>query len=128
MSRRSFATASAAAGVGTVLAANGDVTPTLSVGDSSSVLIAPTAVNAAAGITLVAEGRISPSDPWLTLNLMPTNTTNYATRIAATAAISTLPTFGWWVPVCGYTEFRVRRTAGTAGSVTVKVALSDVVQ
>lgn len=130
MSRRSFATAnaSAASGVGTVLAVNGDVTPTLSVGDAASVLIAPTAAAAAAGVTLVAEGRISPSDPWLILNLMPTNTTNYATRLAATAAISALPAFGWWVPVCGYTEFRVRRTAGTAGSVTVRVALSDVVQ
>lgn len=123
----SFAVATQAPAA-TTLAANNDVTPTLRVGDAASVLIAPTAVNAAAGITLVAEGRIGPSDPWITLNLMATNTTNYATRLAATAAISTLPTFGWWVPVCGYTEFRVRRTAGTAGSVTVKVALSDVVQ
>jgi hypothetical protein len=130
MSRRSFATAnaSAASGVGTILAVNGDTTPTLSVGDAASVLIAPIAAAAAAGITLVAEGRIGPADPWLTLNLMPTNTTNYATRLAATAAISALPAFGWWVPICGYTEFRVRRTAGTAGSVTVRVALSDVVQ
>lgn len=128
MSRRSFATANAAAAVGTTLAVNGDVTPTLSVGDAASVLVAPTAVAAAAGITLVAEGRIGPSDPWIILNLMATDTTNYATRLAATAAISALPAFGWWVPVCGYTEFRVRRTAGTAGSVTVRVALSDVVQ
>lgn len=123
----SFAVATQAPAA-TTLAANNDVTPTLRVGDAASVLIAPTAVNAAAGITLVAEGRIGPNDPWITLNLMATNTTNYAARLAATAAISTLPTFGWWVPVCGYTEFRVRRTAGTAGSVTVKVALSDVVQ
>lgn len=110
----------------TTLAANNDVTPTLRVGDAASVLIAPIAVDAAAGITLVAEGRIGPSDPWITLSLMATNTTNYATRLAVTAAISALPAFGWWVPACGYTEFRVRRAAGTAGSVTVRVALSDV--
>lgn len=123
----SFAVATQAPAA-TTLAANNDVTPTLRVGGASSVLIAPTAVDAASGITLVAEGRIGPSDPWITINLMETNTTNYASRLAVTAAISALPTFGWFVPVCGYTEFRVRRTAGTAGSVTVRVALSDVVQ
>ena len=124
----SYAVSSQSAYTATSLAANNDTTPSLAVRDASSVLVAVIAAPSAAGITLVAEGRISPADPWMILNLMPTNTTNYATRLAATAAIGAVPAFGWWVPVCGFTEFRVRRTAGTAGSVTVRIALSDVVQ
>lgn len=115
--------------VATTLANNNETTPVLQVQDAASVLVAPTAVaNTPTGITLVAEGRISPSDPWITLPLMATNTTNYATRLAVTAVIAALPAFGWWVPVTGINEFRVRRSAGTAGSVTVRCSMSDVVQ
>jgi hypothetical protein len=77
---------------------------------------------------LVAEGRIGADGPWQTISLMATNNTNYATRLAATAAISTLPAFGWWVSTSGFSQVRVRRTAGTAGEVACRIALSDTVQ
>jgi ABC-type sugar transport system substrate-binding protein len=94
-------------------------------GDANLVTFVPTAVNAPSGIVLTFEGRVSNTDPWVVLSAIPTNSTAYATRLAASAAIAALPTFGWAVATMGFPQVRARCSARTGGTVSIKAVLSD---
>lgn len=93
---------------------------------AASVTFVVDSVNAANGIVLTFEGQLTNSGPWVVLAAQATNSTNHTTKLAATAAISTLPTFGWIVPVFGYRKVRARVSARTGGSLTMSSALSHV--
>ena len=98
---------------------------TVTVGDAASLTFGVFSVNAASGIQLVAEGQLSDNGPWLAMHLMPTNDLTPGTPIAATPAISALPTNGWRVDTQGFATVRVKVSAWTAGSVVVESRLSD---
>lgn len=94
-------------------------------GTANLVTFVPTAVNAASGIVLTFEGRAKDTDPWVILSAIATNATAYASRLAASAAISTLPTFGWAVSTMGFPQVRARCSARTGGTVTLRAVVSD---
>ncbi len=94
--------------------------------DAASAVVCVHSVNAANGITLVAEGQISDDGPWLLMHLMPTNDVTPTLPIAVTPAISTLPTHGWRVDLQGLVNLRVRVSARTGGGVVVATKLCPV--
>ncbi len=82
-------------------------------------------VSSLSGCTLVFEGRITPSAPWVVLAAYATNGTAKGTAIAVTPALSTLPTNGWVVACQGCAEVRVRATAISGGSLTLGIKVTD---
>ena len=77
------------------------------------------------GCTMVFEGRISESAPWVIMAAYVTNATNKATVVAATPVLAAVPANGWLISLNGFIQFRVRVTAITAGSIGVGIRLSD---
>lgn len=98
---------------------------TLQVHGAAVCTFLPIAAASPAGIVLTFEGRADPSDPWVVLSSLPTNATNATSRLAASAAIAALPTFGWSVVVAGLSEVRARVSARTGGSITLRGVLGD---
>lgn len=98
---------------------------TVAVADAASIMFGVFSVASPNGITLVAEGRMSDSSPWLAAHLIPTNDLTPSTPLSVTPAISALPTNGWRVATQGFSEVRLRVSAVTNGSLVLESRLSD---
>lgn len=96
----------------------------VTVGDASSAVVCVHSVNSA-NLVLSVQGRISDDGPWLAMHLMPTDDLTPGAPIAATPAITTLPTRGWRVDLQGFSQFQVIVSTYTAGSVVVATSICE---
>lgn len=79
----------------------------------------------AAAVQLIFEGRIVDTAPWVTLASRTTDATAAGTLLAQPAALSAVPTFGWFINTAGFTNFRIRVVSVTAGGVTAAINYSE---
>lgn len=106
--------------VSAVLSAVNDAV-TINADECGLVTAVVDAVAAAAGAVLTFEGQFSDAGPWVVLSARPSNGTNHATLLEATATITTLPTMCWGIPALGAKRVRARLSALTSGTLTVRL-------
>jgi hypothetical protein len=95
---------------------------TINVQDAAHLTFTVFSGSAATGITLVAEGQLSDTGPWVLLNMRQTDA---ASSISVTAALSGQNAHGWRVNTAGLLNVRMRVTAVTTGSIILEARLSD---
>jgi hypothetical protein len=101
-----------------------NATVSLDSGGAGSFVAQVTATAPAVGGVLTFEGRINDTAPWVVLSAIVSNGTSKATAIAASAAITTVPVFAWFVQCQGMAQVRARASALTSGSMTVAIRIT----
>lgn len=97
---------------------------TLDSGGAGSFVAQVIATAPAVGGQLTFEGRINDTAPWVVLSAVGSNGTAKATAMAASAAITTVPAYAWFVQCQGMAQVRARASALTSGTMTVAIRIT----